>query len=372
MHSIRRAIDIHGQSRLDAEQRRPMSATRRKRTEGGGAPDVQLAVVAAVPALLREAGLDPAPLLRACGLADAAFGDPDARVPFVCAARLLRDVALATGREDLGLVAGERAGAGSVGLLLPLMQRAASVGEALDEAARHLSLHDRGGAAYLRRGRAGTAALGYAVHDAATPGLGVVYDLALAINRAVLRMLCGPRWRAIEVHLPHARPKRPERWRRHFGAPIVFDATAAEIWFDARWLGERPPFADHAAHRAVLRDVQRDAAQHAPSWAERARHASLALAMTGALCADTIAHSLALHPRTLRRRLEGEGVRLRTLINEARFDLACQLLRETHVPLAEVAAALGYADLTAFVRAFRGWAGCGPGQWRAQAAASST
>jgi AraC-like DNA-binding protein len=38
------------------------------------------------------------------------------------------------------------------------------------------------------------------------------------------------------------------------------------------------------------------------------------------------------------------------------------------VPLDEIADVLGYAELSAFVRAFRGWAGCPPGQWRAVAA----
>ena len=343
-----------------------------KRSVTGDAPDVQVAVVKAVPALLREAGVEAAPLLEACGLADADFDDPDARVPFAAAARLLHDAALATGREDLGLVAGERAGAASVGLLLLLMQRSASVGEALAGAARHLSLHDRGAVAYLRRIPPGTAALGYAVHDAATPGLAAVYDLALAINLAVLRALCGPQWGALEVRLPHARPRRPALWRRHFGAPVVFDAAAAEIWFDARWLAHPPPLADRAAQIAMLREVQLGAARHAPSWNERARHAALGLAMTGALCADAVAQVLALHPRTLRRRLKGEGVHLQALIHEARFQLACQLLRETRVPLAEVAEAVGYGDLSAFVRAFRGWAGCPPGQWRAGAAASAS
>jgi AraC-like DNA-binding protein len=39
-------------------------------------------------------------------------------------------------------------------------------------------------------------------------------------------------------------------------------------------------------------------------------------------------------------------------------------LRETGAPLVEIAEVLGFADVTAFVRAFRAWARCPPGQWR--------
>lgn len=334
--------------------------------------DVRIGPLLAVPVLLHEAGIAPAPLLAACGLPRSAFDDADARVPFAAAARMLHDAARATGREDFGLMVGQRAGADSLGLLSLLMQRAPSVGDALQGLARHLSLQDRGAVVYLSTGRPQMAALGYAVHDETTPGLGVVYDLAMTLALAVLRGLCGPQWRALEVRLPHARPSRPDLWRRHFAAPVVFDASGAELWFDAGWLQHPPPLADPAAQLDLLRAAQRSQALQAQRWTERTQHVALALVKTGALSADAVAQVLSLHPRTLRRRLADEGSRLQTLISEARHRLACQLLRETRVPLVEVAEAVGYADVTAFVRAFRARAGCAPGQWRARAAAQAT
>ncbi len=329
--------------------------------------DVRIGPLLAVPALLREAGADPAPLLARCGLDESAFDDAENRVPFAVAARMLQDAARATGREDFGLIAGRHVGADALGALSPLMLRAASVGDALQGLARHLALHDRGAVVYLAIHRPGIAALGYAVHDDAVPGIGVVYDLAMTIGLAVLRGLCGPQWRAQEVHLPHARPRQAGLWRRHFAAPVVFDATGAEIWFDARWLKQPPPMADAADQLALLRAAQLGEARQALGWTERTQHVALALLMTGSLSADRVAHVLAVHPRTLRRRLADEGSRLQTLFSAARLHFACQLLRQTRVPLAEVAEAVGYADVTAFARAFRGWAGCTPGLWREQA-----
>ena len=52
--------------------------------------------------------------------------------------------------------------------------------------------------------------------------------------------------------------------------------------------------------------------------------------------------------------------------NEIRFEIARQLLEDTEVPLAQIAAALGYSEASAFTRAFRRWSGQTPTAWRAE------
>ncbi|MFZ1575243.1 MAG: helix-turn-helix transcriptional regulator [Chromatiaceae bacterium] len=72
-----------------------------------------------------------------------------------------------------------------------------------------------------------------------------------------------------------------------------------------------------------------------------------------------------LHPRTLNRRLQAEGTSLRTLLDESRYRIARQLLRDTLFSVEDLAVALGYADATAFSRAFRRWSGTSASRWRA-------
>jgi len=350
-------------------KKRPAAATGPKAgAPAAGSAEISIAPLLPLPGLLLEAGIDPTPLLASAGIDASAFADASTRVPFGSAGRLLHDAAQACGREDFGLLVGQRFDFGSLGLLALLIQRAPTVGDALRNLERNLHLHDRGAVVYLKPAQAGQVAIGYAVHDAATPGVGLVYDLAMVIGLAMLRALCGPQWRPLQVRLPHGRPQSTLAWRRCFGAPVHFDATAAEIWFDAACLARRPPQADPAQQVALLRVAQRTEADLAMPLAERARNVARALVMTGALTGDHVADALSLHPRTLRRRLAAEGSSLKAAAAAARFDLARQLLRETSVPLDEIAEVLGYAELSAFVRAFRGWANCPPGQWRAAAA----
>jgi AraC-like DNA-binding protein len=94
----------------------------------------------------------------------------------------------------------------------------------------------------------------------------------------------------------------------------------------------------------AARCLARGAEMHDPlAWTERASAAARTLVMRGE---------------------EGSGVR--GIFDAVRCSLACELPHQTQLPLDEIASMLSFADASAFVRAFRAWAGCTPGRWRAQ------
>ncbi|WP_312895226.1 AraC family transcriptional regulator [Microvirga sp.] len=88
--------------------------------------------------------------------------------------------------------------------------------------------------------------------------------------------------------------------------------------------------------------------------------------------ADHTAELLAMHRRTLSRRLQRGGMGYRATANEIRFEIARQLLGDTELPLSQIAAALGYSEAIAFTRAFRRWSGRTPNAWRAVGQQSMT
>ena len=63
---------------------------------------------------------------------------------------------------------------------------------------------------------------------------------------------------------------------------------------------------------------------------------------------------------------KGSGMGYRAITNEIRFEIARQLLQDTQVPLAQISAALGYSEASAFTRAFRRWSGQTPTTWRTE------
>ena len=64
--------------------------------------------------------------------------------------------------------------------------------------------------------------------------------------------------------------------------------------------------------------------------------------------------------RTLQRRLEDCGQSFSDVLQQARFEVAAQLLQEPDVKVIDAAYAVGYTDPSHFARAFRRVAGVSP------------
>lgn len=327
--------------------------------------DVRAALLAPVPQLLRDSGIPPMPLLRRCGIPLKALQEPDARIPYRLAGRLLQECSAATGRVDFGLQLGERFDFDMLGPTGALMRQSPTVGAALRNLQRYSAVHDGGALTYLDTTRRDVVALGYALYDHSLPGVTMIYDLAIAIGWRMLGGLCGPDWRAIEVSFSGSRPRSIAAHRRMFGGLLRFDSARTEIVFAADWLEAPIPGADVAAHAAAVRAVEAIEGDADERLLERTRAALQALIITGALRAARVAAALGTSERSLRRQLQRRGTSLHALTADVRQHLALHFLAHTSLSLVAIADALGYGDATAFSRAFKGWAGCAPRQWRA-------
>ena len=82
---------------------------------------------------------------------------------------------------------------------------------------------------------------------------------------------------------------------------------------------------------------------------------------------DDVARHMHLHRRTLNRRLKEAGTTFRQVLDQVRFELAQEMLSDTSLHIAEIAARLGYRMPSTFTRAFRRWSGSSPARWRAVA-----
>lgn len=87
-------------------------------------------------------------------------------------------------------------------------------------------------------------------------------------------------------------------------------------------------------------------------------------ALPATLSLDDIADRLYLSPRTIHRRLEEEGSSFRGIKDALRRDMALARLTKSRDSIAQVAADLGYADTSAFYRAFVEWTGMAPVHYR--------
>ena len=85
---------------------------------------------------------------------------------------------------------------------------------------------------------------------------------------------------------------------------------------------------------------------------------------------DEVAQLLSMSRRTLLRKLESEKISYQQLLDEARNELACWYLRQSTLPLGQVAEKIGFGDQTNFSRSFKRWKGLTPKDYRRQYAPS--
>jgi len=349
-----------------------MVATTRSGLEGFdhaapvGEGRIRTDVLGGVPRLLRKLGVQPGELLASLGLAPQLLDAPHNEIPFSALGPLLLAGAARTRRPHFGLLVAEPVRLAGLGLVGRLAACAPDVGTGLRDLCDHMHVRDRGAVVSLAVGGS-TASLGYAIYARGSEGAegsDEIYDAALAIGANLLRDLCGPRATPTQVLFSHREPADPRPWRRCFGAPVLFDADRTEIAFPARWLSRRPPGADAALHRrleAQVRELESRAANDLVAGLRRALRTRL---LGGKVSVGEVARMLAIHRRTLNRRMETLNTSVHDVAEELRFEVARQLVGSTAMPLIEIAAALGYADASGFTRAFRRWSGSTPSAWR--------
>ena len=323
----------------------------------------RIGALRAVPQLLRELGVDPLPVLAAAGLDEAAFDLAENTVPYAALGRLLHEGARHSGCDHFGLLVGQAWKLQSLGLLGQLMRHAPTVRDALRLAVVYHHLNSQGGVVFVRELGAVTEC-GYAIYHRAVIGPSQIYDAVLATLINFMRELCGPGWVPAEVLLAHAPPADASPYRRLFRCPVRFNSELSVLRFPTEWLDRPVPGADAAALRSLERQAN---ALAQPDLIERLRRSLRVLLLNRVASGDAVAEVLTLHRRTLNRRLKALGTSFRDVLEDVRFEAACQLLGSTQVSLDDIAAALGYAGVSPFSRAFRRRAGSAPGQWRREA-----
>ena len=333
--------------------------------------DLRVHPILGIPDLLRQLGVDPAPLLARVGILPELLADQDNRLPFEVVGRLLAESARQTGCPHFGLLVGQRASADVLGLIGELACHAPTVEVGLRLLSLHFYLHDRGAVLTLIQRNPTLAELVYTIHVRDLPGAAQVMDGALAIGLHLMRGLCGPAWSAVEVTFAHARPTNLTPYQSYFRAPLRFDQRRSALVFARGCLQQAIPGADPQVREALTRRIGllRSASPHA--FTDVVRQILIELIVGGMPSTERVASLLGVSRRTLFRRLAAEATSLQGLMNEVRCELARQLLQESRMSLGEIAATLHFSQPSAFTRAFKQATGITPSACRAAAAAVS-
>ena len=313
-----------------------------------------------VPALLRQLGTDPAPVLAAAGLDASALEFSENTVPYATFGRLMEEGARRSACEYFGLLVGQAWHLSNMGLVGELIRHSSTVGSGLRLGVVYHHLNSQGGVVFLQE-RGAVAQFGYAIYHGGVHGAHQIHDGVLAALINYMRELCGSSWVPSEVLLAHAPPADAGPYRRLFRCPVRFNSELSALRFAGHWLNRPVAGADPR----TLRKLEKQASELAqPDLIEKLYRSLRVLLLSGVTSGDALADMLAMHRRTLNRRLKEQGTTFREVLEDVRFEAARQLLSATQLTLDDIALALGYAGVSPFTRAFRRRSGTAPGEWR--------
>lgn len=326
---------------------------------------VEEALVCAAPR-----GLDRLQLLKAAGISRELLDRPGARISSRQYGELWHHIARAIDDEFFGMDRHPMK-AGSFTLLCHAIIHSDTLERALRRALRFLrvvldelagELTVEGELAHLRL-RDLPAAPG---DDPPVPKRAFAYGTYLLMLHGLACWLIG---RRIPVHQADFRCPEPpysNEWRVLFSRTLHFGQPGTGISFPAEFLA-MPNVQNEASMKQFLRAAPANFLvkyKNSTGLAARIRRRLRNLPPPEWPDFATLAHQLNLSPATLRRRLDDEGQSYRGIMDDLRRDLAISLLNETSQSILSIASELGFAETSAFHRAFKKWTGVRPGEYR--------
>lgn len=302
---------------------------------------------------LGKLGLDPAEVLGQQSQW------ASARIPHAQSQELLRWALAESGRPDLGVLAAETVEPGHFELIELASRAQGTVGEAIATMASLVALLHDGVALKLERGEATSTlriapAEGLAIEPAGYDF--IVASLLIAARRQTLIEDLAPK--QVRFPYPALAGDRPHPIARLINSELSFDSDVLEIVFESSHLALRLVRANakvgellkEAALELIPQDIESKLA------ASVREHVRQGLA-TDAVGSAVIARKLHMSERTLRRKLDAEGIGLREMVDEERKRLALDKVLDESLSMDAIATDLGFTTAQALHRAFRRWTG---------------
>jgi AraC-like DNA-binding protein len=313
---------------------------------------------------LKALGLDRAALEHAAGLEHVDLRAPDATVEHEAVGRLWNEARRRIARDEWPTEVGLAVPLGAYGIVDYLAGSAPTVEAGLFALRDRLRAITSGVALDLLPTESG-AWLRVLTNDLHEERAAEMQEFSLAVTLRRFRAVAHD-FHVDAITLARAAPARATRHRELLGAPVTFNhvTTAAHLPRSSMQTAMRTT--DSALSRALSSVANRLGICEQPTIETTIRSQLPKLLAQSRLQASSLARSLGMSERTLHRRLADTGTNYQRVVDRFRADQAERMLIEERASAAQIAAALGFTDQTAFIRAFRRWKGCTPGAWLAQ------
>ncbi|HXK20074.1 MAG TPA: AraC family transcriptional regulator [Polyangiaceae bacterium] len=320
-------------------------------------------VLAPILAQLEREGGDAQPILSAVGLSRRQLLDHELRIPESVRQSVWQMATAAAQDPYFGLRVAQGTKLGTYDVLDYATHWSVNLDDALCRVVRfHRLLSDRH-AIEVRRLEEATS---FRRREPASAVHAQECDCFFATIALRARLLLGRPLKLKSVRFSHAAPGDSRLYRALFGTQPIFGAKTNELVFRRRDLQARA----HAPNPQLARLLDRYAGEMLARLpplgdvVERLRFDIMRGLSSGKSALAAVARAQRKSPRTLQRLLTLRGTSYRQLLEEVRRETAFDLLQKTDSSVTEVAFLAGFASAAGFHRAFKGWTGFSPEQFR--------
>lgn len=312
----------------------------------------------------RRRGLDVAALLERVGLPAQALERPYGRVPSALYGQLWRALAAGMDDEFFGMNA-RRMKAGSFAFMAAIALREPTLGAALERVLAFCGLVFDGLSPRLVQ-QGSLAEIALDEPDGQHSRAFAYFTLWLMVH-GLLCWLAGRRLPILGIDLRCPAPGYLEDYRVMFCDNLRFERPSSRLLFNADCLAQPVRRSERELKRFLAGAPANILVRYRDPQSLGARIRAYLRSLSAARWPDfeALSSHFYMAPSTLRRKLAQEGQSYQGLKDQVRRELAITRLDAGEGDFVELAGVLGFADTSAFYKAFKKWTGSTPGQYRA-------
>lgn len=185
------------------------------------------------------------------------------------------------------------------------------------------------------------------------------------------RMNLGDSFKPEKVTFMQEEPKKPAAYYTYFRCELEFGAPASFVLIDSGTAEKALPGYNPQLEQLLEKQIIEYLARlNKNDIVGRTKSIIFEQLPSGHVTLEEIAARLCISDRTLRRRLKDAGVSFKSLLAETRKELGERLIQDSSLSLTEIAFTLGFSDSSSLSRAYKGWTGQSPSEYRSAQRAS--
>jgi AraC-like DNA-binding protein len=306
----------------------------------------------------QHAGFDAAPFVHRAGLAEALHVGEDSFVPLAAFSQLLESTAEDAPCPDLGLRMAQAPNAYFEGPLIVLLQAAPTLREAFELARGYHHVFTTGLSPVLHQNRSDSAwtdIVLFAPGASVQPSAQLTEYLVAGLVR-LLRLMTAGQGIAFEALLPHVPCAPPDSCERHLGCGAQFGQAVAGVRLPSVALDVPLPSGNALKCRMAIDYIESRFAGPGDLFSREVERLLRTQLGAAPVTQESIAAQLAMHVKTMQRRLRSEGTSFAELLDRSRRQRFLELVgRPGRLRLGEVAHLLGYSEQAALTRSCQRW-----------------